>query len=132
MKKLIAFLGLVSISLTTVAALAQSVDETVSRKALASLIKHSRSAKLVGDVNPSEKLTDLLAAEVLRSSSAVSISNTCVLATLNGENILNCRLETVHEKAEQVIRYSLKVVIVNDDVAVLGLHSRTVSVVRGS
>lgn len=137
MKKIIAFFGLLSISLTTVAALAQSsgtASDVVSRKALASLIKHSRSVKLAGDVRDdgSEKITDILATAVLTSSSDVSITNRCVVADAGTDKILNCELETLHQYAEQVLRYSVKIQITNGVVNVLGLHSRVVQVVRGS
>ncbi|MNK97041.1 hypothetical protein D3C87_1173560 [compost metagenome] len=140
MKKLIAFFGLMSISLTTVAALAQSpqlgeqVSPAVSHKALASLIKHSRTVKLVGDVsaeNP-QKITDILAALVLTSSDSVFISNTCVVATDGAQQVLNCELERHTEIADQVLRYSVKIEITNEGINVLGLNGRKVTLISGT
>jgi hypothetical protein len=140
MKKLIAFFGLMSISLTTVAALAQSpqvgeqVSPAVSQKALASLIKHSRSVKLVGDVsaeNP-QKITDILAALVVISDDSVFISNTCVVAADGAQQVLNCELERHTEVADQVLRYSVKIEITNEGINVLGLNGRRVTLITGT
>jgi hypothetical protein len=140
MKKLIAFFGLMSISLTTVAALAQSpqvgeqVSPAVSQKALASLIKHSRSVKLVGDVsaeNP-QKITDILAALVVISDDSVFISNTCVVAADGAQQVLNCELERHTEVADQVLRYSVKIEITNEGINVLSLNGRRVTLITGT
>ena len=136
MKKLIAFFGLMSISLTTMAALAQSpqVSESISRKALASLIKHSRSVKLVGDVSPtgSQKITDILASFVLASSNSVSVANSCVVAADGEQQVLNCTLERHTQVADQVFLYSVKIETTKDGITVLGLHSRTVTLITGT
>lgn len=140
MKKLIAFFGLMSISLTTVAALAQSpqlgeqVSKEISHKALASLIKHSRTVKLVGDVsaeNP-QKITDILAALVLISSDSVVTSNTCVVAADGTQQVLNCELDRRTEIADQVLRYSVKIEITNKGINVLGLNGRRVQLITGT
>lgn len=140
MKKLIAFFGLMSISLTTVATLAQSpqlgeqVSKEISHKALASLIKHSRTVKLVGDVsaeNP-QKITDILAALVLISSDSVVTSNTCVVAADGTQQVLNCELDRRTEIADQVLRYSVKIEITNKGINVLGLNGRRVQLITGT
>ena len=140
MKKLIAFFGLMSISLTTVAALAQSpqlgaqVGDSVSRKALASLIKHSRTVKLVGDVseqNP-QKITDILAALVLISNDSVFISNTCVVAADGAQQVLNCELERRTQVGDQVLQYSVKIEMTSEGINVLGLNGRKVNLVSGT
>lgn len=140
MRKLIAFFGLMSISLTTVAALAQSpqlgaqVGDSVSRKALASLIKHSRTVKLVGDVseqNP-QKITDILAALVLVSNDSVFISNTCIVAAAGAQQVLNCELERRTQVGDQVLQYSVKIEMTSEGINVLGLNGRNVNVVTGT
>jgi hypothetical protein len=139
MKKLIAFFGLMSISLTTVAALAQSplvgeqVSPAIAQKALASLIKHSRAVKLVGDVsaeNP-QKITDILAALVVISDDSVLIANTCVVAADGAQQVLNCELVRHTQTADQVLGYSVKIEITNESITVLGLNGRKVSLTAG-
>jgi hypothetical protein len=139
MKKLIAFFGLMSISLTTVAALAQSplvgeqVSPAIAQKALASLIKHSRAVKLVGDVsaeNP-QKITDFLAALVVISDDSVLIANTCVVAADGAQQVLNCELVRHTQTADQVLGYSVKIEITNESITVLGLNGRKVSLTAG-
>jgi hypothetical protein len=139
MKKLIAFFGLMSISLTTVAVLAQSpqvgeqVSPAIAQKALASLIKHSRAVKLVGDVsaeNP-QKITDILAALVVISDDSVLIANTCVVAADGAQQVLNCELVRHTQTADQVLGYSVKIEITNESITVLGLNGRKVSLTAG-
>jgi hypothetical protein len=136
MKKLIAFFGLMSISLTTVSALAysQQVEAPISQKALASLIKHSRSVKLEGDVSKdgTQKVTDILAALVLTSSDSVSITNTCVVAADGEQQILKCKLERQTAVANQVLQYKVKIQITNEEITVLGLHGRAVKLITGT
>ncbi|MNL60318.1 hypothetical protein D3C87_1841170 [compost metagenome] len=129
MKKVVAFFGLLSISLTLSAtALAASSSNEVSKKALAMLIKHSRSVKLEGDTRDdgSEKVYDILAKALV---SGLSITNSCAVET---DTNLKCELTINHEIGETVLYYRVTTEQGQNGVNVIGLSSRTVEVVRGT
>lgn len=128
MKKVVAFFGLLSISLTLSAnALASSTSSEVNTKALAALIKNSRTVKLTGDTRDdgSEKVYNLLAGAMVSGN---SITNTCAVET---DQNLKCSLWISHEIGDTQLIYRVKIEQGNEGIKVLGLDSRTVEISRG-
>ncbi|MFS4459648.1 hypothetical protein [Bdellovibrio sp. HCB2-146] len=129
MKKVVALLGLLSISLTlSTTALAVSTSRDVSQKALGILIKNSRVVKLTGDTRDdgSEKVYDVLAKALV---SGLTITNTCAIET---DTNLKCDLMISHEMGETNLMYRVKIEQGSQGLNVIGLDSRFVEVSRGT
>lgn len=129
MKKVVALLGLLSISLTlSTTALAVSTSRDVSQKALGILIKNSRVVKLTGDTRDdgSEKVYDVLAKALV---SGLTITNTCAIET---DTNLKCDLMISHEMGETNLMYRVKIEQGSQGLNVIGLDSRLVEVSRGT